>query len=711
MRHNREQDAKGRRLDFVAIFFILAAFAASLYLSLNDKLSSIRFTQKELLGIRVHEALFDLQFSMEHYRSQVFLSRYSAQEMRQFSEARKNVEERLDSVNQLFESPDFEEFPRVRGRWQLAKVGFTSFSHENINYTALEEFEDRTEIIERMDLLMRDVGAESNLILEPELDPYFMISLMINNIPRATEYVSYLMGKTSGLLSQGNISIEDEYDLLTYLSRQSASSGDYLYALSMIKSARHDTNSDYSAEIAAAQQLRRFHEIFPKIIGRRETMSSTDFFAEGEASIQALTKSYKSLLYKLKDRLEERIAVLEWHIVMVLTGSVCMLVLAVMAVVIARRNVTRKSEVESARHINAIIKTALDAIMTIDSQGILQSFNPAAEKLFGYNAQEVIGKNVDILMPEPYHTEHDQYMRNYLTTGKKKVLGRVREVEAKKKNGTVFPIELVVSEFEYAGNKGFVGSIRDISTRKESEQQQQVLIQKLTSANSELERFAYVASHDMQEPIRMVSNFCALLADEYRTSLDETGIRYLDIITSSAQRMQLIISDLLEYARTGADVTHFKTINCQEELLHVIENLCVLIQERGAKVTYDALPEIEGNAVQVMRLLQNLVGNGLKYQAHDVLPKVHVGAQDKGGHWLFSVKDNGIGIEKKYHDSIFEPFKRLHSWQQYKGTGIGLAICKKIVENHGGKIWVESSPGEGCTFYFTLPKSHEVTEQ
>ena len=168
--------------------------------------------------------------------------------------------------------------------------------------------------------------------------------------------------------------------------------------------------------------------------------------------------------------------------------------------------------------------------------------------------------------------------------------------------------------------------------------------------------------------------------------------------------MQAMVNDLLEYARIGSNNIQRGLVNASEEIKHVIENLSSLIKECNADITYDDLPTFKGNPVQFMRLLQNLIGNGLKYQKRDNTPKIHIAFQDKGDNWCFSVQDNGIGIDEEFVKQVFEPFKRLHSWDEYKGTGIGLAVCKKIVENHNGKIWVTSTPGEGSIFYFTLEK-------
>jgi len=235
----------------------------------------------------------------------------------------------------------------------------------------------------------------------------------------------------------------------------------------------------------------------------------------------------------------------------------------------------------------------------------------------------------------------------------------------------------------------------------------QGLVSKLTESNTQLEHFAYVASHDMQEPLRMVASFSELIREEYGDKLDESGNEYVNLLIDAATRMQGMVNDLLEYARLGNDTTRFVTVDGNEEVGHVLKNLSAAIAEHGAHITYDPLPAFEGNPVQFMRLLQNLIGNGLKYQPEGNRPAIHISSQDEGTNWRFSVQDNGIGINEEFVNQVFEPFKRLHSWEEYKGTGIGLAVCKKIVESHGGRIWATSTAGNGSIFYFTIAKNHE----
>lgn len=225
----------------------------------------------------------------------------------------------------------------------------------------------------------------------------------------------------------------------------------------------------------------------------------------------------------------------------------------------------------------------------------------------------------------------------------------------------------------------------------------------LERSNKELEEFAYVASHDLQEPLRMVASYTTLLAKRYSGNLDDKADRYIAYAVDGAKRMQQLILDLLALSRVAKRAEELAPADCEKALECALSNLGIAVAETGALVTYDPLPVVLAEGSQLIQLFQNLVGNSLKFHSEQ-LPVVHVSAQDKGDEWLFAVRDNGIGIDPQHAERIFVIFQRLHKPSEYPGTGIGLAMCKKIVERHGGRIWVESEPGRGATFCFTFPK-------
>ena len=225
----------------------------------------------------------------------------------------------------------------------------------------------------------------------------------------------------------------------------------------------------------------------------------------------------------------------------------------------------------------------------------------------------------------------------------------------------------------------------------------------LARSNAELEQFAYVATHDLQEPLRAVASCVQLLQKRYEGQLDEHAQEFITHAVDGTKRMQTLINDLLAYSRISTHAQEFAATDCEVVLEEALANLMVAISESGAVVTRDPLPTVSGDATQLTQLFQNLIGNALKFRG-DPPPKIHVGAALENGDWRFSVADNGIGLESQYFERIFQVFQRLHTRKEYQGTGIGLAICKKVVERHGGRIWAESQPGEGATFCFTIPE-------
>lgn len=355
----------------------------------------------------------------------------------------------------------------------------------------------------------------------------------------------------------------------------------------------------------------------------------------------------------------------------------------------------RQSEEEGRILLGSVVDNVGEGIITLDETGHIEGFNAACEAIFGYAPSEVVGQSLAMLVPDA-----DDRHRAYLATP-----AASREVQAQRKDGAVFPADLSISPFEIAGRRHHTGIIRDVTRIKQAEESRQRLLVRLTESNTELERFAYVASHDMQEPLRMVMNFSQIIAKDYHDRLDDDGREYLKIIADSALRMRDMVQDLLDYARLGREGVRFGEVDMAVELSHVQDNLGALIQETGAQIACVFLPKIRGNAVQIMRLLQNLIANAIKYQPRGNIPHIHVHAADEGENWLIAIKDNGMGIEAAFIDQVFQPFRRLHTWDAFRGTGLGLAVCRKIIESHGGRIWAESEPGRGSTFLFTLPKA------
>ena len=486
---------------------------------------------------------------------------------------------------------------------------------------------------------------------------------------------------------------------------------------------------------------------------------------------------------------------------------------------------------ESEQRFRALAESANDGIVSADDEGRIIEWNRAARAMFGYEASEVTGRSLTLLMPERYRAAHLAGLERFQATGEARVLGRPVELHGLRKDGSEFPIELSLSTWRTDGKPFFSGIIRDITERKRvedelkrmsnrlllatraaaigvwdfdpvdnhlvwdeqmfrifavkpeefsgtyegwaatvhpddlaretekvmralrgeeefdsefrviwpdqsvrhikanasvqrdesgkavhmvgtnwditnqkhAEEELKRTVAELALSNADLDQFASVASHDLQEPLRAVAGCTELLARGYRDKLDARAGELIQHTVEGAKRMQTLIHDLLAYSRVGTRGKGIAQTDSNAALDRALANLATAIRETGAVITRDPLPVLKADPTQLPQLFQNLIANGLKFSAGKK-PEIHIGAQQMDGGWVFSVRDRGIGIEPQYRDRIFVIFQRLHTRTEYPGTGIGLAICKRIIERHGGRIWVESEPGQGSTFHFTIPE-------
>jgi PAS domain S-box-containing protein len=351
-----------------------------------------------------------------------------------------------------------------------------------------------------------------------------------------------------------------------------------------------------------------------------------------------------------------------------------------------------------------IMNSALDAIVCIDTEGCIIIWNPQAERTFGFTEEEVMGRRLsETIVPEQYRAQHEGGLKRYLNTRQGTVLNKVFEISALHRRGHEFPIELTIVPMRLKEHDFFCAFIRDISERREAETRHQEYAEDLKRKNIELEQFAYVASHDLQEPLRTVSGFVDLLKRHYKNETDENVIKYINYITDASDRMRRLVQDLLDYSRLGRERI-LETIDCNKVAQEVLSDLAIAIQESKAVIHIDLLPVISGYATEMKQLFQNLLSNSLKFRKPGEPPVITISVMSHEDNWQFSVTDNGIGIDEKYWERIFVIFQRLHTKNEYEGTGIGLAHCKKITELHNGKIWVDSVPGKGSTFFFTIKK-------
>jgi PAS domain S-box-containing protein len=357
-----------------------------------------------------------------------------------------------------------------------------------------------------------------------------------------------------------------------------------------------------------------------------------------------------------------------------------------------------------------LLERAPLAMLLCNRRGEILLVNGEAETLFGHRREALLGQSLQMLTPQRYRARQQRIWQAFFAAPQSRPRVTPRELTALRADGREIPLEVRFGALHADGADVVLAALVDITERKRATRravrdETQVLSRTndaLERTNTDLQQFAFIASHDLQEPLRKMASFSELLAQKYHGRLDEDADRYIHYIVDGAKRMRLLISDLLSFSRVERKPIKFEPLSLNEVVDQAIEYLTMSIQETGAKVTRDTLPQIPGDAELLAQVFQNLIGNAIKFCRLDVPVAVHVGVEADGKDWVISVRDNGIGIEPAYLEQIFVIFKRLHSQAEYPGTGIGLAISKKVVERHGGTLTVASEPGKGSVFFIRV---------
>jgi PAS domain S-box-containing protein len=359
---------------------------------------------------------------------------------------------------------------------------------------------------------------------------------------------------------------------------------------------------------------------------------------------------------------------------------------------------------ESEARYRGLLEAAPDAMVVVNQSGEIVLLNVQAEKQFGYSRDELVGQKVKNIIPEGFAERLIADGTRSAADALAQQIGTGIELVGRRKNGSKFPLEIMLSPLKSSDGILVTAAIRDITERNKSDEHLIQTVSELKRSNEELQQFAYVSSHDLQEPLRMVASYTQLLAKRYKGRLDSDADEFITFAVDGCNRMQGLIQDLLAYSRAGANGKVLCDVSGEDALQRALTNLRITIEQSGAVVTHDSLPALRTDETQLTQVFQNLVGNAIKYRSTEA-PRVHVSATKKGDtEWIFSVRDNGLGIAPQYFERIFILFQRLHGRNEFEGTGIGLAICKKVLERLGGRIWVESQPEKGSTFYFALPE-------
>ena len=370
---------------------------------------------------------------------------------------------------------------------------------------------------------------------------------------------------------------------------------------------------------------------------------------------------------------------------------------------IARDITERKRAEEDLKLANiynrSLIEASLDPLVTIGPDGKITDVNHSTEAVTGYSRDELIGTDFS-----DYFTEPEKARKGYQQVFQdEKVFNYALEIKHKKGHVTPVLYNASVYRDEAAGVIGVFAAARDITERKQAEEKLKETIEELERSNDELQQFAYITSHDLQEPLRTIASYTQLIERRYKDKLDSDADDFIEFIVEAAVRMKDMIQGLLYYSRVGTRGGELMSTNTEKLLEIVISNLNAAIEENEVTITHDDLPVVVADEGQLVQLFQNIISNAIKFRKDDEYPRIHISAHKNANEYVFSVADNGIGIESQYFSRIFEVFKRLHTRVEYEGTGIGLSISKRIIERHNGRMWVESEFGEGATFYFTIP--------
>jgi PAS domain S-box-containing protein len=356
--------------------------------------------------------------------------------------------------------------------------------------------------------------------------------------------------------------------------------------------------------------------------------------------------------------------------------------------------ISNKELKKAEEQFRLVVEAAPNAMVLVNNEGIITLVNNQTEKLFEYERKELIGNKLEMLIPERFRRQHPDHRNMFFKKPQTRSMGAGNDLFSMKKNGTEIQVEIGLNPIETAEGNMVLASIVDITERRNQETT-------LKKQNKELEQFSYIASHDLQEPLRTVSNYMKVFEEDYIALMDDNARKYLRSVDNAIKRMSILIKSLLDFSRLGHN-TKLTFVDCKNLIDGVIADLETMIKTSNAVIEVFEMPQLNVYEIEIRQVFQNLITNAIKFRKENTQPKIQIRSEKIDDGWKFAVCDNGIGINPAYFERIFDIFQRLHSSDKYEGNGIGLSNCKKIIQSHQGKIWVESNQ-QGTTFYFTIP--------
>ncbi len=396
-----------------------------------------------------------------------------------------------------------------------------------------------------------------------------------------------------------------------------------------------------------------------------------------------------------------------------------LLTLTLSLIIVQMREQSREILSQSRERARNIINTALDAVVVMDDSGSIIDWNPQAEMIFGWSRNEAIGDHLsDLIIPPQYREAHGKGLQKFLTTGKDTILNKRIEMSALHRDGHEFPVELSISPLQIGDRHIFSGFVRDITRRKEAERELQLAhdelelrvkerTKQLEISNKDLEAFSYSVSHDLRAPLRAIDGFSKILVEDFEDKIDDEGNRLLNVIRTNTQNMGNLIDDLLTFSRLGRKELNKSDINMPDMVKSVYNELKESAQNRKINLRINSLPSIWGDPSLIRQIVSNLLSNAIKFTEPKQIANISVSGKRKKDEIIYSFKDNGVGFDMRYANKLFGVFQRLHSNEEFEGTGIGLSLVRRIISKHGGKVWAESELNEGSTFYISIPNTKD----